>query len=224
MTKHRCKYCEREFARIATVSTHKCQPRERFIYITKTVKGVAFYNLYKQYCGSKRYRVLPHIEFTSSTLYTFLHKGYEFARKKNIPNIGIFFEYTVKKGIPVQLIGFEETYQEYLTYIDTEMEPSDCIEQSISWIIRHCNKMDVEPSKFFNHINTNTLLHDIKQRRLTPWILLSSEKFRTKMLNSSPEQYNVFSYYVNLIAWKHKMKTDSVTLSLAKRVVKELDL
>jgi hypothetical protein len=79
-------------------------------------------------------------------------------------------------------------------------------------------------SHYFNYVSTNRAVYDIKDGKISPWLVLNSNSGK-KMLDSfRDDQLAAISNIINPQVWVKKFKNQRFDLDLVKQVVKEANL
>ena len=77
---------------------------------------------------------------------------------------------------------------------------------------------------YFNYISTNRAMFDIKDGKISPWLLLNSSKGQELLNQFRDDQLLVISNIIDPQIWVKKFKTQSKDLELVKKIIKESNL
>ena len=64
----------------------------------------------------------------------------------------------------------------------------------------------------------------MRQRRLSPWIILNSNLFKRKIQEATPEEKEVIARLIDADYWVVTMKSDGTALFLARKVSEALEI
>lgn len=84
------------------------------------------------------------------------------------------------------------------------------------------NNIDV--SEIFNVLTVYEVLQLIRERRFSPWILLTSNKFKKFVQSCIPEEQSLFEDLIRPAYWKVKFGKDPTSVTLMKQLVQELNI
>jgi len=103
-----------------------------------------------------------------------------------------------------------------------KVEPVDsAIERSITTMIEWGDKNSTTYSNYFKDINLNRAVHDIKNGRVSCWVLLNCKSGKELLANLSDEQLDMLSPVLDMTFWLRKFKDRTDDAQLAKEVCKE---
>ena len=88
------------------------------------------------------------------------------------------------------------------------------------WAIKNNSLWD----HYFMYVSTNRAVYDIKDGKISPWIVLNCESGRKLLSELLDEQLNSISNIIDPQVWKKKFKQQKADLEFVKQVVKESTL
>ena len=74
---------------------------------------------------------------------------------------------------------------------------------------------------YFSYCNLNRATHDIKEGKISPWVLLNSKAAKDMMQNMSDEQLNIIGPVLDPKYWMIRFKKLPADVELVKEVIKE---
>lgn len=173
-----CTYCKHPFHSEKVFMNHRCKEREKLDELTGFT-GQSAYACYAAWMKAKKRSVPPIETFASSMYYATFIKFAKHAHKINIPNINQFINVMVENGdITPTLWCRDNVYSMYLTWYDTIYSPETQFIDSLEYIELLMEDYEVGPDKIFSTIDIDKLVLNIKKRKLSPWFLLASKRFR----------------------------------------------
>jgi uroporphyrinogen-III decarboxylase len=77
---------------------------------------------------------------------------------------------------------------------------------------------------YFNYVSTNRAMFDIKDGKISPWILLNSTKGKELLNQFRDDQLAAISNIIDPQVWVKKFKKQIKDLELVKNIIKESNL
>ena len=77
---------------------------------------------------------------------------------------------------------------------------------------------------YFNYVSTNRAMFDIKDGKISPWILLNSSKGKELLNQFRDDQLAAISNIIDPQVWVKKFKKQIKDLELVKNIIKESNL
>jgi uroporphyrinogen-III decarboxylase len=77
---------------------------------------------------------------------------------------------------------------------------------------------------YFHYVSTNRATYDIKDGKVSPWLLLNCSSGKQLLSNMSDEQLASISNVIDPQVWVKKFKKSPEDMDLVKQVVKEANL
>lgn len=220
---YECSYCHKPFSTEARFMSHKCKTMERMETMQTIVGQIA----YAQYCMWMRMykRSEPPVEtFMISKYYGAFINFAEYSKKMKLPDIEIFIKMMIEQDFSPHLWTNDKVYALYLEYIDRRTTPFKQASITINTLLFLADAAEVDVSEIFTLLNFNEVLQLIRERKLSPWILLTSVKFKQLIMNSSPEQQQLFKELIRPMYWKIKFDNNPNVVSSMKQMVKEMGI
>ena len=76
----------------------------------------------------------------------------------------------------------------------------------------------------FEVLTGNEIIQLIRERKLSPWLLLRSRKFMTKVELMSTEEKSILEHLIRVDYWRQKFQSKTDDKEYMDKLVKELDL
>ena len=221
--KYECRLCHKVYVMEHAYMNHECKrmKREREI---KTPTGQAAWHFYQNWMREQK-RMPPSADafMESNSFRTFMNFA-EFVKKVNLPLPNKFIWLMNIKKYQPSIWTRDEVYSQYLTFIDTKMPPVEQAKSSINTILDYADSHDIDPSEVFNVINPNELIHLVRLRKLSPWLLLASRKFSVLFTKLNTEQQSILETLIQPDIWADKIATQSADMKIIKAYVGELGI
>lgn len=226
MAKHynfRCQFCDSGFVYEDRFIKHRCNQMRRDEEV-RTPIGMAALDQYRTWMTVKK-RTCPNAEqFLNSKMYTMFIKFAKFASKTGIPNIEQYIKFMVRKDIHPMIWVSDEIYGEYLRYMDKGSDPFQQANDTVSYIMDVADAIGCEMEDIFDHLAPNDVIVMLQQRKLSPWILLSSKKFVKFTENAPKEQQIQIMSIIKPATWKQRSQDNPAIVNKMKEIVHELKL
>jgi len=217
-----CGYCGKEFTREKTLSVHVCEPKRR--YLSKNEKHVQLALLtYQRFyeISQKTQKKKTFDEFVTSPYYNAFVKFGSFISNANPLYPEKFIDFVIKSGVKLDHWCRDELYDTYLQEL-IRIEPADgAIQRTIQTMMDWADDKEAAWHHYFNYVNLNRVTHDIKEGKISPWVLLNSKSGKDMLQKMNDEQLEIVSPIIDPIFWKKRFKTLPADVELVKDVIKE---
>lgn len=219
-----CTFCNKKFVKEPAFLKHKCKPMERHEEMS-TALGQMAYGLYGTWMRLYK-RNVPRIEsFMVSRYYGAFIKFAQYVKDMNLPDVESFIRLMIERDLSPHLWTNDKVYVLYLEYLDRRTTPVKQASITISTLIKIADDHQVDVGNVFDVLEPNEVLQMIRERRLSPWILLVSSKFKRMLVNRcSQEQITLFEDLVRPMYWRVKFDNNPEYVSVMKMYVKEMGI
>lgn len=216
---HKCAHCGKKFMHAKTLVSHMCERKRRALQKDeKRVQvGLMVFNRFNRLAQNAK-KDYTYDDFCKSPYYNAFVKFGSF-----INNVGPlypdkFIDYVVKSGVKLDHWCRDELYEKYL-YEIIKVEPVDAaVERSIQTMIDWANANSAQFAHYFNYVSQNRAVHDIKNGRISPWIMLNCKSGK-KMLDSfNDEQLDLIAPALDIKFWLKKFKDQPADVMLVKEI------
>lgn len=218
-----CRSCHKNFVRERAYMDHECTRMKKEKEL-KSVNGQTAWYYYQKWMMEKK-RMPPSAEaFMDSKLFRTFMNFTAFVKKTNLPLPNKFIWFMVKKEYPPTMWMTDEVYSQYLSFIDLKMPPVEQAKSSINTILDYADALDIDPSEVFNNLNPNELIHLVRIRKLSPWLLIFSGQFKKLFASFNEEQQSILETLIKPETWDDKMSKNKVEIETIKKYVMELGI
>jgi hypothetical protein len=208
-----------------TLAVHVCEQKRRFI-AKDTKAAVVGYQTFNKFfqLTQGRGQNKTHDEFARSPYYNAFVKFGSFVSNINPLYPEKFIDYVVRSGVKLDHWCREELYEKYvLNLIHTES-----VETALERSVSHMTSWAVENKSVWNHyfkyVSTNRAVYDIKDGKVSPWLVLNSPSGKEMLAGFRDDQLAAISNIIDPQIWVKKFKNQKFDLELVKQVVKEAKL
>ncbi len=218
-----CKHCNKKFSSERIFMNHYCSEMKRN-EILKTVDGQASYILYS-YWLKKQNRKEPSIEtFSQSTYFRSFYNFVKFIKDVTLYKPEEYIEIMIEKKISPRLWPRNECYSLYLQWQDNKLNPMQQVDVSVNTVLKISDNKNIHPSKFFELIDIKEIILLIQERKLFPWFLLCSKKFKEKLSTISDHDNKQLMKLIGINYWAEKLSSNENIVKNIKIITKELEI
>lgn len=222
--KFECKYCEKKFKQETWFLKHECKEKKRYDKFD-TPKGQLAYLIYKRWILKSKHGRVSKDSFLTSRYYRTFIRISEYLIDVNIVNTNMFVDYMVNKKYTPHLWCGNDAYVEFLNHLDHKERPKKMIEISINTILKESDKRNIKPSEFFDSVDAYEIIHLFQSRKLSPWVVCFSDKFRKFYREKLKSDQRIFmDTLLNVDKWVKKFGKHPRIVKQVKVYIKELEL
>jgi hypothetical protein len=224
MEKHfKCTFCHHQFRYEDRYLKHRCKIMIRTKEL-ETVEGQAGWFFYQTWMRNK-HRQIPQLKsFLHSKFYGPFLRFAQFAKQVRIPDPDLYIAQMVYLDMQPVLWTNDQVYANFLEYMDKKVLPSKHVQITINTLFDIADDLNCEVSDVFNYITPNDLIQMMRQRKLSPWILLHSEKFKKFFLTLSQQHKIILETIIRPVYWAEKLKNHPDLVQDMKKYVQELSI
>jgi len=217
-----CVHCGKSFMKEKTLVAHMCEQKRRAMQ--KDEKRVQagylafnrFYQLSQNLKTKKSYE-----DFCKTAYYNAFVKFGSFLNNVNPLYPEKFIDYVIKSGVKLDHWCRDELYETYL-YEMLKVEPVEAaIQRSIATMLEWADANNAVYTHYFNYVNLNRAVHDIKDGKVSCWLLLNSRSGKEMLSKLSDEQLEIIAPVLDMPYWVKKFKEQPADVSLVKEICRE---
>lgn len=208
-----------------TLAIHMCEQKRRYFAKDEkhVVVGYNAFNMFFQYT-QKLGQNKSYEEFSRSPYYNAFVKFGSYVHNINPLYPEKFIEYVIKSGVKLDHWCKDSLYDKYvLNLIHTES-----VETALERSIKHMEDWSKENNSVWNHyfryVNSNRAVYDIKDGKVSPWLILNSKTGKEMLGLFRDDQLAAISNVIDPTIWSKKFKKQTFDLELAKQIIKESGL
>ena len=223
---YQCHYCGKKYKREEAFIKHKCKTMEREETL-RTPSGQAAWHFYQDWMRLQHKRVPDDRAFLKSRFYESFNRFAKFVKKVDLPTPQTFLKLMVQKDYPPYMWLMDEVYTEYMEYLYYKIPPQQHADITVDTLLKIADAAECDVSEVFDILNPSEVIEFVKQRKLSPWILLNSSKFfqflvGTKKKNA--EQYIILETMIRPKYWATRFQKRPDIVKFMKKVVAGLEL
>ena len=191
----------------------------------KTPEGQAAWIFYQKWMKAYRRIVPKSSAFLHSKFYNSFMRFSLFTRKVHLPDIDMFIWLMKDKDISPTIWTNDQVYSLYLEFMDRKAPPLKQAEITVNTLFDLSQERDCEVTEIFDELTPNEVIALLRQRLLSPWILLNSNKFKQFFVDRvSVEERIVMESIIRPPYWGKKFSSQPDDVERMKLYVAELSL
>lgn len=132
-----------------------------------------------------------------------------------------FMDFVIKSGVKLDQWCRDELYETYL-YEMIKTEPVEsAVQRSLQTMMEWGDVSQAQFNHYFNYVNLNRAVHDIRNGKISPWLLLNCASGKKMLNNFSNEQLDLIAPAFDLPFWLKKFKQVPADIILIKEICEE---
>jgi hypothetical protein len=220
-----CQYCSKKFMQEKTLAVHVCEQKRRAL--ARNEKHVVlgyetfnqFYKRSQNFNGNKTYD-----EFARSSYYNAFVKFGSFISNVNPLYPDKFIDYVVTSGVRLDHWCRDELYEKYVVALIRSEGVETALERSIIHMQNWAEDNNAQWNHYFNYVSLNRATFDIKDGKVSPWLILNCASGKDMLKKLSDEQLTGIGNIIDLPFWLNKFKKLPADVVLVRQVAKESNL
>lgn len=220
-----CQYCGNKFTKEKTLAVHVCEQKRRHLaqHERHVVLGYDTYNrFYKTTQNSKGDKTYD--EFAKSPYYNAFIKFGSFVSNVNPLYPDRFIDYVIRSGVKLDHWCRDELYDKYVVDLVKTETVETALERSIKHMISWGESNNAPWNHYFLYVNVNRATYDIKDGKVSPWVLLNSKNGKDLLKKLNDEQLTAISVIMDVPFWLSKFRKLPADAELVKQVVRESNI
>lgn len=191
----------------------------------KTPEGQTAWHYYQLWMRAQRRMPPPAASFLTSKYYRTFINFTKFVKSVELPRPEKFIQLMVTKTYQPTLWTNDEVYTMYMEHLDKRVPPLEQVKMSLETLIKVADSKEIDICDVFDHLKPNELIHMIRVRKLSPWLLLFSKKFkRIFREETTPEQKIILETLIRGDYWGDQMDQYPDEIVKIKEWISEADL
>jgi hypothetical protein len=220
-----CQYCSHTFTKEKTLAVHLCEQKRRALAKTEkhVVLGYDTYNrFYRKTQNSRQDKTYE--EFAKSPYYNSFVKFGSFVSNVNPLYPDRFIDYVVVSGVKLDHWCRDELYEKYVGDLVRTETVETALQRSIGHMMTWGETNTAQWNHYFLYVSLSRACYDIKDGKISPWLVLNSKNGKDMLKKFSDEQLAHIGGLIDLPFWMNKFKRLSADVELVKQVVKESNI
>jgi hypothetical protein len=182
----------------------------------------AFQRFYKLSAGSKKEKTYE--EFCKSQYYNAFVKFGSFISNVRPLYPEKYIDYVVTSGVKLDHWCRDEMYEKYAIELILKENVETALERSITTMVEWATENNSVWNHYFNYVSPNRAVWQIKDGKISPWLLLNSKTGKDMLSKFNDEQLDMVYHVINPEHWALRFRRQVRDVELVKQVVKESNL
>ena len=220
-----CEHCKSKFSKEKTLVVHMCEQKRR--HLAKGEKHVQIgYQAYVRFyqIAQKQDKIKTYDEFAHSSYYNAFVKFGSFVSNVNPLYPDQYIDYVVKSGVRLDHWCRDGLYEQYVLHLIKTENVETALDRSVKHMIAWGEQHKQEWNEYFNHVSTGRAMYDIKDGKISPWLILNSVSGKKLLANLDDVQLMAIGTTIDPQFWMQRFKKLTADVALAKQVAKESNL
>lgn len=216
-----CEYCGSGYVREKTLAAHMCEKKRRALQ--KDEKRVrhgfyAFQRFYKLSAGAKNEKTYQ--DFCSSQYYNAFVKFGSFINNVKPLYPEKYIDHVVTSGVRLDHWCREEMYESYAVDLIRKEGVETALERSITTMSEWAEENKPATwNQYFFHVSTNRAVWNIKDGKISPWLILNCASGKELLGKFNDEQLKMIYNVLDPEHWALRFRRQKSDLSLVKEIV-----
>lgn len=221
---YECGYCGQGFVHEERFMAHKCKRMKRQ-EVFNTPVGQAAWFYYQEWMKASNKKVSKSKSFIQSKYFNSFVRFAEFVKKTQMPKPELFIWLMKQKDMSPTIWTNDQVYSQYLEFLDRKGDPHQLAQITINTLFKISDAAECDVSNIFSVLTANEVIQLLRQRRMSPWILLLSKKFTEFYCNNvSSEERIIIESIIRPEYWAEKFKNNPQIVNTMRQYISELGL
>jgi hypothetical protein len=220
-----CQYCGSGYMQEKTLIVHMCEQKRRNLAKDEKHVMVGYQTYVRFYQISQNAKVVKNYsEFAKSPYYNAFVKFGSFVHNINPLYPEQFIDWVVKSGVKLDHWCRDALYEKYVLELIHTENVETALQRSVTHMQKWADANNSAWNHYFSYANVNRATYDIRDGKISPWLLLNCQSGKKLLSSMNDEQLNSISVIIDPIIWVKKFKNLKHDLELVKQIVKEANL
>jgi hypothetical protein len=202
-----------------------CEPKRR--WLQKDEKRVklgfyAFQRFYRLSAGHKNEKTYE--EFVKSSFYNAFVKFGSFVNNVRPLYPEKYIDYVVTSNVKLDHWCRDEMYEKYAIELIRKEGVETALERSINTMVVWAEEHNSIYNHYFLYASTNRITWDIKDGKISPWLILNCKSGKQALNSFSDEQLNMLVNVIDPQHWAVRFNRQPKDVELVKQVAHEAGL
>ena len=224
-SKYTCEYCDKSYVKESTLLAHMCEPKRRWLQKDEKRVQVGFYafqRFYKLSAGHKNEKTYE--DFVKSSFYNAFVKFGSFVNNVRPLYPDKYVDYVVTSNVKLDHWCRDEMYEKYANELIRKEGVETALERSIDTMVKWAEEKGSQYNHYFLYASTNKITWDIKDGKISPWLVLNCKTGKQALSKFNDEQLNMLTVVLDPKHWALRFKRQPKDVELVKQVAKKAGL
>jgi len=219
-----CKFCNKTFKRESTLIKHVCEKKRRYLAKDEKHVIIAYKTYVKFYEASTNKQNITMEDFQNSSFYNAFVKFGSFVNNVKPLYTDKFIKYIISSNVKIDKWCDESLYEKYIMDLIRCENVETALERSIQHMITWGENTGENWFDYFISISPSKAMYDIKDGKISPWIILNSKNGKLLLQRFDDVQLNSIHNIINPAFWSFKFDRQKTDTILVKKIIKEAGL
>ena len=132
-----------------------------------------------------------------------------------------FIDYVIKSGVKLDHWCRDELYDKYLSEL-VKIEPVEsAVQRSLQYMMEWGEEQNANFAHYFNYVSVNRAVHNIRDGKISPWMVMNSVSGVELLKKFSNEQLELVNQTLDIPFWVKKIRDNPADVALVKEICKE---
>jgi hypothetical protein len=222
---YKCEYCGSSFLKESTLIAHSCEQKRRHLQKNEKHVVLGYQAFVKFYQKSVNYKgVKTYEEFCKSPYYNAFVKFGSFLNNVKPLYMEKYIDYIVTSGIKLDQWCRDEHYEKYAIELIRKEAVETALERSIKTMTAWAEEKSSVWNHYFMYASTNRIVWDIKDGKISPWLVLNCKSGKEALGNLNDEQLEMIFAVMDPAHWSLRFKRQPADVELVKEIAKQAGL
>jgi hypothetical protein len=209
----------------STLVVHMCEKKRR--WLQKDEKRVrlglyAFQRFYKLSAGAKKDKT--YADFVDSQYYNAFVKFGSFLNNVKPLYPERYIDYVVTSGVKLDHWTRDSLYEKYALEFILKEDVHTALERSVKTMTEWAEDKSAPWNHYFQHVSLNRAVWDIKDGKISPWLVLNCKTGKAMLNKFNDEQLEMVYHVIDPQHWAMRFNRLPLDVQLVKDVAKESKL
>jgi hypothetical protein len=129
-----------------------------------------------------------------------------------------YIDYVVTSGVKLDHWAREELYEKYALELILKESVETAVERSIKNMMEWGADKEARWEDYFNYVSLNRATQDIKDGKISPWLILNCKTGKEMLSKFNDEQLQIVFHVMNPQHWALRFKRSIADVELVKEI------
>lgn len=220
-----CEYCKSSFTKESTLFAHSCEQKRRHLQKNEKHVMLGYQTFVKFYQKSLNYKgVKTYEEFCKSPYYNAFVKFGSYLNNVRPLYVEKYIEHMVTSGIKLDHWCRDEHYEKYAIDLIKKESVETALERSIETMSIWADANKSVWNHYFTYVSTNRMVWDVRDGKISPWLLLNCRSGKQALGKLNDEQLNLLANILDPAHWSLRFKRQAADVELVKQIAEKANL
>jgi hypothetical protein len=221
----KCEYCGTSYTKEKTLIVHMCEKKRRALQKNEKRVQLGFYafsRFYKLSAGNKIEKTYE--QFCHSPYYNAFVKFGSFINNVKPLYTEKYIDWVVCSGVKLDHWCRDELYEKYVNQLILKESMETAIERSIGTMMEWSEGISSPWSDYFRYASLNRVTRDVKDGKVSPWLLLNCNSGKEMLGKFNDEQLGFVYEVLDPKHWALRFRRQPGDVEVIKQVARESNL